>query len=67
MKCNNEIVCVNIDDVFELFEVVVLANFHNKYSQKSKKKLLYFCYFFVFEEKTMAWHHVYYDPLYHIF
>ena len=44
-------VCLNIDDNFKLFEVVVLANFHDKYSQKSKKKLLYFYSFFVCEEK----------------
>ena len=44
-------VCLNIDDNFKLFEVVVLANFHDKYSQKSKKKLLYFYNFFVCEEK----------------
>ena len=44
-------VCLNIEIVFKLFEVVVLANFHDKYSQKSKKKLLYFHLFFVFEEK----------------
>ena len=43
-------VCLNIDGVFELFEIV-LANFHDKYSQKSKKKLLYFYPFSVFEEK----------------
>ena len=39
-------VCLNIDGIFKLFEVVVLANFHDKYSQKSKKKLLYFYPFF---------------------
>ena len=44
-------VCLNIDGVFKLFEIVVLANFHDKYSQKWKKKLLYFYPFFVFEEK----------------
>ena len=26
--------CFNIDGVFKLFEIVVLANFHDKYSQK---------------------------------
>ena len=31
---------LNTDGVFKLFEIVVLANFHDKYSQKSKKKLL---------------------------
>ena len=34
-------VCLNIESVFKLFEIVVLANFHDKYSQISKKKLLY--------------------------
>ena len=47
-------VCLNNDGVFKLFEIVVLANFHNKYSQKSKKKLLYFYCFFFFKKKTMA-------------
>ena len=37
--------CLSINDVFKLFEIVVLANIHYKYSQKPKKK------FFVFEEK----------------
>ena len=37
-----EMVCLDTDGVFKLFEIVVLANFHNNYSQKSKKKLLYF-------------------------
>ena len=27
-------VCLNIESVFKLFEIVVLANFHDKYSQK---------------------------------
>ena len=44
-------VCLNIDSVFELFEIVVLAHFHEKYSQKSKKKLLYFYPLFVLEEE----------------
>ena len=43
-------VCLNIDGVFELFEIV-LANFHDTYSQKSEQKLLYFYPFYVFEEK----------------
>ena len=43
-------VCLAIDGVFKLFEIV-LVNFHDKYSQKSKKKLLYFYPFLVFEEK----------------
>ena len=33
-------VCLNIDGVFKLFGIVRLASFHDKYSQKSKKKLL---------------------------
>ena len=41
--------CLNIDGVFKLFQIVVLANFHYKYSQKSKKKLLHFI-LFCFEE-----------------
>ena len=44
-------VCLAIDGVFKLFEIVVLVNFHDKYSQKSKKKLLYFYPFLIFEEK----------------
>ena len=36
--------------VFKLFEIVVLANFYEKYSQKSKKVFI-FLSFFVFEEK----------------
>ena len=44
-------VCFKIDGGFKLFEIIVLANFHDKYSQKSKKKLLHFYPFFVFEEK----------------
>ena len=28
--------CLNIEGFFKLFEIVVLANFHDKYSQKSK-------------------------------
>ena len=43
-------ICLNIDSVFKLFEIVGLAHFHEKYSQKSKKKLLYFYPLFVFEE-----------------
>ena len=27
-------VCLNIESVFKVFEIVVLANFHDKYSQK---------------------------------
>ena len=42
-------VCFNIDGIFKLFEIIVLANYHD--SQKSKKKLLYFYPFFVFGEK----------------
>ena len=44
-------VCLVIDDIFKLFENVVLANSHDKYWQKSKKKLLYFYPFFASEEK----------------
>ena len=44
-------VCLNIDGVFKIFEIVVLANFHDKYQKNKKKKLLYFYPFFVFEEK----------------
>ena len=40
-----------IDDVFKPFEIVVLANFHDKYSQKTKKEVVIFLSFFVFEEK----------------
>ena len=43
-------VCLVIDGVFKPFEIVVLANFHDKYSQKSRKKLLYF-YPFLFLKK----------------
>ena len=35
-------VCLKIDAVFKLFENVVLANFHHKYSQKLKRN----CYIF---------------------
>ena len=27
-------VCLNIESVFKVFDIVVLANFHDKYSQK---------------------------------
>ena len=47
-------VCFNIAGVFKLFELVVLANFHDKYSQKLKKKLLYFYPFLFLKKKTMA-------------
>ena len=30
-------VCLNINGVFKLFEIVFLANFHDKYLQKSNK------------------------------
>ena len=43
-------VCLNIDGVFKLFVIVVLAYFHDKCSQKFFKKL-YFYPFFVFEVK----------------
>ena len=53
--------CFTIDGVFKLFEIVVLAYFYDTYSRKSKKKLLYFYSFFVFEEKdhgmmSLSWH-----------
>ena len=38
-------VCLHIDGAFELFENIVLANIHAKYSQKSKNKLLHFIFF----------------------
>ena len=41
-------VCLNIDVVFKPFEIVVLDNFHDKYLQQSKKKLLYFYPFLFF-------------------
>ena len=47
-------VCLNIDGVFKLFEIVILANFHDKYSQKSKKKLLYFHPLLFMKKKAMA-------------
>ena len=56
--------CLSIGGVFKLFQIVVLANFHYKYSQKLKKKLLHFIFFVL---KKMAWHDVCYDPLYFIF
>ena len=43
--------CLNANGVFKLFEIVFLANFHDKYSQKFKSKLLYF-YPFLFLKKT---------------
>ena len=39
---------------FKLFEIAVLANFHDKYSQKSKNKLLYFYPFLFLKKNTMA-------------
>ena len=47
-------VCLNIDCVFKLFEIVVLANVKiaKINIHKNKKKLLYFYPFFVFEEKN---------------
>ena len=47
-------VCLNIDGVFKLFEIVVLANVKiaKINIHKNKKKLLYFYAFFVFEEKN---------------
>ena len=44
-------VCLNINGVFKLFEIVFLANFHDKYLQKSNKKSSYFYPFFASEEK----------------
>ena len=44
-------VCLNINGVFKLFEIVFLANFHDKYSQKSNKKSSYFYPFFASKEK----------------
>ena len=41
----------NIDGVFKLFEIVVLANFHDTYSQKSKKEVAVFLFFFCFSRK----------------
>ena len=43
--------CLNTNSVFKLFEIVLLANFHDKYSQKLKKKLLHL-YPFLFLKKT---------------
>ena len=40
-------VCLNIDGVCKLFEIAVLANFHDKYSQKSIRScyiLILFCF-----------------------
>ena len=34
-----------IDGVFKLFEIVILANFHDKYSQKIKKEVVIFLFF----------------------
>ena len=48
-------VCLNIDGIFKLFEIVVLANFHDKYSQKSKKEIVIFSSFFCFWRKK-PWH-----------
>ena len=39
-------ICLNIDGVFKLFEIVFLANFHYKYSPNSKEKCLYFYLFY---------------------
>ena len=39
--------------VFKLFEIVVLANFHDKYSKKSKKVAI-FLSFLVFEKKILV-------------
>ena len=36
-------ICLNIDDVFKLFEIV-LANFHDKFHKKLKRR----CYIFIF-------------------
>ena len=41
-------VFLNIDDVFKLFEIVVLVNFCDKYSQKSKKEVVVFLFFLCF-------------------
>ena len=57
-------VCLNIDCTFNLYEIVVLANFHDKYSRKSKKNLLHFYPFLFLKKKTMT--QCLYDPLYHI-
>ena len=45
-------VCLNIDGIFKLFEIVVLANFMINIHKNQKKKLLSFHLFFVFEEKN---------------
>ena len=47
-------VCLDIESVFKPREIVVLANFHDKYSQKLRKKLLYFYPFLFLKKKIMA-------------
>ena len=59
-------VFLNIDGVFKLFEIVVLANFHDTYLQKSKKGVAIFLFFFCFSRKR-SWQNVSYEPLYHRF
>ena len=47
--------CFNISDVFKLFEIVVLANFHDKYFiLKNKKEVVIILSFFRFCRKTMT-------------
>ena len=46
-------VCLHIDGAFELFENV-LANIHDKYSQKSKNKLLHFIISLFLKKMIMA-------------
>ena len=47
--------CFNISDLFKLFEIVVLANFHDKYFiLKNKKVVVIILSFFCFCRKTMT-------------
>ena len=44
-------VCLNIDDVFKLFEIVILADFHDNINRNTKRSFI-FLSFFVLEEKN---------------
>ena len=57
-------VCLNIDDVFKLFEIVILADFHDNINRNTKRS----CYIFIifcFRRKK-PWHNVCHDSFYHI-
>ena len=66
-------ICLNIDDVFKLFEIV-LANFHDKFHKKLKRRCyififfcLFVCFLLLFFWRKGPWRNVCIGPLYHIY